>query len=93
MNPVRIPQRIDDPPHLLLWRADELTPLLLGLLLGMLLRQLLLCTLAGCLITHCYKRFRDHRPDGYLLHLLYWLGCYLSPAPSFRNPYLRRYLP
>ncbi len=93
MKPVKIPQRIDDPPHLLLWRADELAPLLLGLVFGVLLGQVLVCTFLGFVVTHVYKRFRDHRPDGYLLHGLYWLGFYISRAPSLRNPFVRSYLP
>ncbi len=26
MKPVKIPRRVDEPPHLLLWSADELAP-------------------------------------------------------------------
>lgn len=93
MKPTSIPQRIDDPPHLLLWRADELAPLLFGLVLGVFFAQVLVCMLAGFVLTHCYKRLRDHRADGYFLHLLYWFGLYISRAPSLRNPFIRSYLP
>ncbi len=31
MEPVSIPSYIDDPPHFLLWSADEMAPILLGL--------------------------------------------------------------
>jgi conjugal transfer pilus assembly protein TraL len=93
MKPISIPQRIDDPPHLLLWRADELAPLLFGLVLGVLCTQVLLCLLAGFVLTHCYKRLRENRPDGYFLHLLYWFGLFVSRASSLRNPFIRHYLP
>jgi conjugal transfer pilus assembly protein TraL len=34
MEPVSIPSYIDDPPHFLLWSADEMAPILLGLVIG-----------------------------------------------------------
>lgn len=36
MEPVSIPSYIDDPPHFLLWSADEMAPILLGLVIGIL---------------------------------------------------------
>lgn len=39
MKPVKIPRRVDEPPHLLLWSADELAPMLLGTTFPPLLRQ------------------------------------------------------
>ncbi len=36
MEPVSILSYIDDPPHFLLWSADEIAPLMLGLVIGIL---------------------------------------------------------
>lgn len=93
MKPVHIPRRIDEPPHLLLWSADELAPMLIGLVVGLVLGKALICTLAGFLVTNLYRRFRDSRPDGYLLHMIYWSGLLPSKARSLVNPFIRRFFP
>lgn len=100
MEPVTIPRRIDDPPHLLLWSVDEMAPLMVGLLFGMMIEQALYCTLAGFLMTHAYKRFRDNSPDGYMMHWLYWHGLSFKREGKnkkrlryFTNPFLKTLLP
>jgi len=93
MKPVKIPRRIDEPFHLLLWSADELLPMLIGLVIGIVLGKALPCFLIGLLITNLYRRFRDNHPDGYLLHLIYWSGIIITKSRSFKNPFIRRYLP
>jgi hypothetical protein len=46
MEPVSIPSYIDDPPHFLLWSADEMAPILLGLVIGIFTgNALVLCLL------------------------------------------------
>ena len=67
MEPVNIPSYIDDPPHFLLWSADEMAPILLGL--------------------------RDGRPDGFILHAIYWGGLLPTKAKTIPNPFIRSYLP
>ncbi|ALE65099.1 conjugative transfer protein TraL (plasmid) [Salmonella enterica subsp. enterica serovar Typhimurium] len=49
MKPVKIPRRVDEPPHLLLWSADELAPMLLGLTIGVIIGKALICFLGGYL--------------------------------------------
>ena len=93
MKPIRIPRRIDEPPHLLLWSADELAPMLLGLTIGMMIGKAFICFFVGFVISHFYKRFKDNYPDGYLLHLLYWGGLLMKKTPSLKNPYIKRFLP
>ncbi|EPC4104322.1 conjugal transfer protein TraL [Salmonella enterica subsp. enterica serovar Newport str. CVM24403] len=51
MKPVKIPRRVDEPPHLLLWSADELAPMLLGLTIGVIIGKALICFLGGLLVT------------------------------------------
>jgi len=93
MKPVRIPRRVDEPPHLLMWSADELSPLLLGLFIGVMIDKVLTCTAIGLIVTNLYRKFRDNHPDGFLLHILYWAGIPVSKAKCFRNPFVRRYFP
>jgi len=93
MKPVSIPRRIDEPPHLLLWTADEFAPMLLGLVIGIVIAKPLPCFLLGLLVTNLYRRFKDNHPEGYLLHLGYWAGLMPSKAKTFKNPYARRFLP
>lgn len=93
MKAVKIPQRIDDPPHLLLWSADELAPMLIGLTVGIVIGKAFICFLGGLLITNLYRRYRDSRPDGYMLHIIYWIGLLPTKGKSMINPYNRRFLP
>lgn len=93
MKPVKIPRRVDEPPHLLMWSADELAPMLLGLVIGTILGQTFICTAIGLVITNLYRKYRDNHPDGYLLHMLYWTGLPMTKSRAFKNPYIRRYFP
>lgn len=93
MQPVKIPGRIDDPPHFLLWSADELAPMLLGLTFGIFLEQALICTLIGFFVTSAYRKFRDNSPDGYLLHLLYHAGFLPPKGRSMINPFTTALFP
>jgi len=71
-EPIKIPAYIDQPPHVMFWRLDEVMPIGIGLVAGVLLAQLILCTVVGLLLARFYRRFCDNRPDGYLLHAIYW---------------------
>jgi conjugal transfer pilus assembly protein TraL len=71
-EPVRIPAYLDDLPNILFWRLDEVLPIGIGLVAGVLLAQLTLCTLVGVVLARVYRRFTDSRPDGYVLHAIYW---------------------
>lgn len=93
MKPVKIPRRVDEPPHLLLWSADEMAPMLLGLTVGVILGKAFICFILGLLVTNLYRRFRDSHPDGYLLHMIYWGGLLITKSRSLVNPFVRRYFP
>jgi conjugal transfer pilus assembly protein TraL len=93
MKPIYVPNTIDDPPHMLLWSADELAPILMGLAIGMMTGNALVFTAIGVGITYAYRKYRDGRPDGYLMHMLYWYGFWPSRSKSIPNPFARRYLP
>lgn len=95
MEPVKIPRRVDEPPHLLLWSMDEILPLLIGLVMGVMIDKLGVCLVVGFIITKLYSKYRDSRPDGYLLHIIYWMGVPATrrKARIFKNPFVRRYFP
>ncbi len=93
MKEIHIPTHIDEPPYLLLWSADECIPLIAGFGFGLLIDQVFLCTTAGAVISHFYKKFRDLHTDGYLLHLLYWYGLGFCKSKSMVNPFTRRFIP
>ena len=93
MKPIKIPQRVDEPPHILLWSVDELAPLLLGIVLGMLLGQMLVCFGIGFVVTQFYRRYRENHPDGFLLHIMYWYGIPITRSKSMVNPFVRRLFP
>lgn len=88
-----IPRLVDDPPHVLLWSAEELAPVAFGLAIGMVTGKALVFSLLGLLIAKVYRRFSDGHPDGFLLHALYWFGFIPSRSRTMPNPYARRYLP
>jgi conjugal transfer pilus assembly protein TraL len=90
---IEFPRYIDDPPTLLIWRLDDLMPMVLSLVIGILTGQLLLFLLAGWAMSHGYRKFRDRAPDGYAIHLLYWWGLIPMGSRTVGNPYDRRHLP
>ena len=85
MKPVHIPRHIDDPQQFLLWSADEIMPIVLGLLFGMMIGKALICTLIGFVVMHQYRKFRDNHSDGYLQHAAYEWGFMPSSAPKRRT--------
>lgn len=92
-EPCEIPRHVDEPPHVLLWSAEELAPVALGLAIGMLIGEAMVLTILGLAIAKIYRRFSDGHSDGYLLHALYWMGFIPSKSRTIPNPYERRYLP
>lgn len=93
-EPVRIPAYIDDLPHVMFWRLDEVLPIGIGLVAGVLLAQLTLCTVVGLVLARVYRRYCDNRPDGYLLHAIYWYMGSIGFKESriLPNSYQREYI-
>ena len=71
MEPVAIPQTIDDPIHIPLWSADEMLPFMVCMLTGMLIDQFIPALAIAVIAVKFYSRFRDNRPDGFTLHAIY----------------------
>lgn len=86
MEPVNIPSYIDDPPHFLLWSADEMAPILLGLVIGIFTGNALVLCLLGLVTTKLYRRFtyefdidiEQYRPK------LSWMDTYEGQARTKR---------
>lgn len=78
-EPIKIPDGIDEPMQVLFWRIDEVLPIGVGLVAGVLLAQLTICLGIGLILARVYRRFCDNRPDGYVLHAIYW---YMGTAGS-----------
>lgn len=93
MEPVHIPVEIDTPHQVLLWSVDEFVPFMVCLVLGNFLNHFFLGLGLGWIVAHLYRRFKNTRPDGYLLHVLYWVGLTKLTGLTIVNPYQREYLP
>lgn len=89
MQPIDIPQTIDDPPMLLLWRSDDLAPLLLLLIAGIATDMLLASILVGLAGTHLYSKYRASKPEGFALHWCWWHGLWPVSSRSRPNPFRR----
>lgn len=91
---VKIPAYIDEQPYVLFWRLDEVMPIGIALVAGVLIAQLMICLVVGFVLARFYRRYCDNRPDGYLLHALYWyLGAISGKsARSMPNAYEREFI-
>ncbi len=94
MSQVIIPKRIDEPPHLLLWRMDEIAPFMVGLVVGILIQQLFLCLVCGVAVSKVYIKIRDSHPDGFFMHWITWnTGITVKKCRTIINPFIKRLFP
>lgn len=93
MKPVKIPQRVDDLPHVSIFSADEFFPMIIGLVGGMLVGQAFVMTVIGFASTYWYRQYRESHADGYFSHMIYWWGLLTFRSKTFLNPMIRRLLP
>lgn len=92
-NEVRIPAYIDEPPYVLFWRIDEVFPIGIALVAGVLIAQLIVCLIIGFVLARLYRRYCDNRPDGYMLHALYWhFGAISKQTRTMPNAYEREFI-
>lgn len=59
--------------------------------IGFMLEKVILFTVAGFFLMKFYRRYRDSRPDGYMLHALYWFGIGPVKGKTIRNPFEREF--
>ena len=93
MDQVKIPTEIDTPQQILLWSSDEIIPFLFFLFLGNFTKHLLLGLAVGTLVGHLYKRFKNTRPDGFLLHWFYWHGLGKTKGKTLIPSFKREFYP
>jgi conjugal transfer pilus assembly protein TraL len=93
MESIPFPATVDEPPYLLLWRLDDIALPLFCLCIGMLLGSAAIFISIGVVGMLWYRRFREGRPEFYVLHALYWTGAYPARGLGFLNPYIRTLLP
>lgn len=105
MEPVRVPQRIDEMPHMMIWRADVFGIGFMGIILMVMFEHwifMVVCLLAA----YQYSKIQQGKPEGYLFHLLYSKGIYGWPinmvsmwptgeraGRSFLSPFIKRLFP
>jgi conjugal transfer pilus assembly protein TraL len=93
MQPVRIPGLVDEPPHVLIWAADEVAPIGLGLLIGIFAGSPGLFLMGGIALSYVYRKFRDSSSDGLAMHFMYWHGLIPTATRTAPNAHSRVYLP
>lgn len=93
MEPVKLPTKVDEPHQFLIWSVDEMIPMMTLFVFGMMIDQALIFTLAGLVLASIYKKHKNSKPDGYLLHILYWWGLLPSKGKTLVNPFIRRFIP
>ena len=74
MSDHRIPTLVDLPTQFLFLRADEAAPALCLIGAGVAFNFLILSLLASVILVWVTRKYRNARPEGYLLHRLWWLG-------------------
>ncbi len=93
MKVIALPRTVDEPPYFLLWRVDDFVPPVLFLVIGMLAGAALAFAGIGVALSLFYRRYREGRPEFYVLHALYWSGLWPARGHSFPNPYCRVFEP
>ncbi|AJF08108.1 type IV conjugative transfer system protein TraL [Geoalkalibacter subterraneus] len=93
MEPTKIPTKIDDPHQVLMWSADELVPMMVMITFGVMFERVLIFMLLGWAAVRVYRRYKNSRPDGFILHFFYWVGFLPDKGVTLVNPYKRRFLP
>lgn len=91
VKPVYISRYIDDPPHFLLWQADELAPPMLGLMIGVISDNVVLFTVIGLCCNYFYRRFRDNHPNGFIVHWAYSKFGIGLRGKCFPNSFIREF--
>lgn len=89
MADVYFPRTIDEPPYFMLWRIDDAMVPVFGLLLGFIVGQVAVLASLGLLFSFVYRKFREGRPEKWVVHAAYWSGLLPLGGHSFINPFER----
>lgn len=93
METIKLPRTIDDPPVFLVWRADDLMVPAVMLIVGLFVDRMILFFVIGVALSFVYRKFREGRPEQFVLHSLYWSGLWPNRGHSFVNPFKREFRP
>lgn len=86
-----LPRHVDEPPVMLMWTSDEIGAFFLLFITGFMLEQVIISLILGYFAVKLMRRFKNTKPNGYLIHILYWVGVSVSESRTLPNPYDRNF--
>ncbi len=86
----RIPRYIDDPPTILFWDVDELAVICICMAVGIITGKLTQFIVGGLIVSKLIGKVKKDKSDGYLQHILYWLG--IMPLKGLPPSYKRSFI-
>ena len=93
MKPLLMPRNLDDQLMILFWSADELLPGFFIFVVGVLISQKLICLAIAIVVTKMFRKMKEGNPDGFLLHMAYWVGLLSTKrTKTLPNPFVREYV-
>ena len=88
---VKLPRHCDEPKQILMWSMDEAAPLFILFVFGFIVEQTIIFSVIGLYLVKLFGEWKDGRPDGYPVHLLYWYGVGVTRGFSMDNPFRRKF--
>lgn len=94
MEEIKVPQYLDDPPQFLIWEIDDLFPVIVMLILGILIEHMFLMSLIGFVLSYFFSKFKNSKPNGFLIHLAYEIGFLgVGKKGVWVDPFVKRWFP
>ncbi len=90
----KIPNYQDDPAQMLFWEVDEFLIMSVFFGTGLVISQLTTMIILSFVLIRFYRRVRDRRANGFLVHAVYWytgLGAKEENPGSRPIPFIHRY--
>lgn len=90
----KIPNYLDDPAQLLFWELDEFLLLSIMFAVGIMVNFLLTLVVIGIILVKYYRKMKDRRSNGFMLHVVYWytgIGSSDKFPSSLPNPFIHRF--
>ena len=92
MQPIKIPQYVDDPTMVLFWAADEVAPFFAAAGIGMVFEQMLYSFLICLAYVRFQRKFKGARLRGFGGHMLWYHGILpVTPCRTIPDPYAREF--
>ena len=88
---LKLPRSVDDPPIMLIWSADELGAFFTCFIIGFMIQQVLIMAIIGYFFVRMIRRIQNTKPNGHLIHLMYWFGVPFTETRTLPNPYERSF--